>query len=520
MTANYDYDLFVLGAGSGGVRASRVCAGYGKRVAVAENRYLGGTCVNVGCIPKKLLVYASHFREEIEIARGYGFQTAEPSFDWQTLIRNKDREIERLNGIYGSLLENAGVELVRGTARLLGPHEVEVDGQPFTAENILVAVGGWPRSLDIPGIEHAISSNEVFHLDDCPARILVAGGGYIATEFAGVFQGLGSQVVQSYRGPLFLRGFDGDVREGLAEEMRARGVDLRFDTEIAAIEKGAEGLRATLRGTGTGDEAVVVVDQVLMAIGRDPLTQDLGLEEVGVELGAGGEIVVDDYSRTSVQSIWAIGDVTDRLNLTPVAIHEAMCLAATLYGGREMAPDHELVPTAVFSQPPIGTVGLTEEEARARHGEVDVYRSRFRPLKLTLTDLTERTMMKLIVDRASQKVVGAHMLGADAGEILQGVGIAVKMGATKQQFDETVGDPPDGGRGVRDDARAGAGLGRPSRFRPCRAGGSRDLAAPEAAARSAPGASRRRRGSTRRAFVARGADRAASGRPRASRDRR
>ncbi len=438
---SYDYDLFVLGAGSGGVRASRMCAAAGKRVAVAEDRYLGGTCVNVGCVPKKLLVYASHFLEEVEIARGYGFDTPVPTFDWSTLIANKTAEIERLNGIYGSLLEGAGVELIEGRATVRGPHEVEVAGTTYTAENILVAVGGWPRMPDIPGIEHAISSNEVFYLDEQPQRVLIVGGGYIATEFAGIFHGLGSKVTQIYRGPLFLRGFDDDIRQALAEEMRARGTDLRFDADVAAIEKTAEGLRVELVGGEEGSDQVVV-DQVLFAIGRDPLTKGLGLETAEVELGDGGEIRVDAYSRTSCPSVWAIGDVTDRLNLTPVAIHEAMCLSRSLCEGILTAPDHELVPTAVFSHPPIGTVGMTEAEARSELGEVDIYRSRFRPLKLTLTDLTERTLMKLVVDAETQKVVGVHMLGADAGEILQGIGIAVKMGATKQQFDATVGIHP------------------------------------------------------------------------------
>ncbi|MEM9407862.1 MAG: glutathione-disulfide reductase [Acidobacteriota bacterium] len=447
--SRYDYDLFVIGAGSGGVRASRVCAGMGQRVAVAEDGPLGGTCVNVGCVPKKLLVYASHFREEIEIARGYGFDTPEPRFDWAKLIDNKTAEIERLNGIYVRLLENAGVDLIRGRAKLVSAHEVEVAGKTYSAENILVAVGGAPRMPEIPGVEHAISSNEVFYLPEQPKRIVVVGGGYIATEFAGVFNGLGSEVTQLYRGPLFLRGFDLDVRMSLTEEMRGRGIDLRFDSCIDRIEPTGTGFRVALSKEHdaeqlqyTDEDETLEVDQVLYAIGRDPLTADLGLETAGVDLGSGGQILVDEYSRTSCPSVWAIGDVTDRLNLTPVAIHEAMCLAQTLYGDGPVAPDHETVPTAVFSQPEIGTVGLTEEEAIAKYGEVDIYRSHFRALKLTMTDLKERTLMKLVVDRASQKVVGAHMLGGGAGEILQGIGIAVKMGATKQQFDATVGIHP------------------------------------------------------------------------------
>ena len=436
--ASYDFDLFTIGAGSGGVRASRISAGYGARVAVAEERDLGGTRVNVGCIPKKLLVYASAFRRDVEDAAGFGWTAPSPAHDWKTLIANKDAEISRLNGVYGRLLDAAGVKRIEGRARLVDAHTVEVAGERFTAEHILVATGSWPSLPETPGIEHAISSNEAFHLDAMPERPIVVGGGYIAVEFAGILHGLGAEVTQLYRGPLFLRGFDEDVRAHLANEMRGQGIDLRFESDIERIERASDGgLRATLR-CGTRLEG----DAILYATGRRPLTADLGLEEAGVKLEASGAIAVDEYSRTSVTSIWAIGDVTDRINLTPVAIHEGMCLAATLFDGRPTKPVYENVASAVFSQPPIGTVGLTEAEARARFGEVDVYRTSFRELKHTLTGREERTLMKLVVDAASDRVVGAHMVGDHAGEIIQGVAIALVCGATKAQFDATIGIHP------------------------------------------------------------------------------
>jgi len=442
---DYDYDLFVIGAGSGGVRASRMAAGYGARVAVAEERYLGGTCVNVGCVPKKLLVCASAFADHYREASGFGWTGGQPAFDWRQLIANKDREIERLNGIYRGLLDGAGVELFEGRARLLDPHTVEIDagasGESWvTADQILIAVGSWPDMPRIPGIEHAISSNEAFYLDRLPERVAVVGGGYIGVEFAGIFAGLGSRITLIYRGPLFLRGFDEEIRTHLADEMRSRGIELRFDREVESIEKlqgGADRLRLHL-----DDGEVVDCGDVLYATGRKPLVADLGLETCGVELGEQGEILVDEFSKSNVPNIWAIGDVTDRLNLTPVAIHEAMCLSRTLFAGEPTPVDHEAVATAVFSQPPLAAVGLTEEEARARYGEVDVYRSRFRPLKLTLTDNQERTLVKLIVDRASGRVLGAHMLGADAPEIIQGLAVAVKMGATKDDFDAAMAIHP------------------------------------------------------------------------------
>ncbi|MGH0029429.1 MAG: glutathione-disulfide reductase [Myxococcota bacterium] len=436
--AQYDYDLFTLGAGSGGVRASRISAGYGARVAVAEERYLGGTCVNVGCIPKKLFVYASHLREEVEDARGFGWTVGPQTHDWKTLIANKDQEIERLNGIYARLLDGAGVTRMEGRARLLDEHTVDVGGRRVTAEHILVATGGWPHVPDIPGIEHAITSNEAFYLEELPRRVVVVGGGYIAVEFAGIFHGLGSQVTQLYRGPLFLRGFDDDMRQGLAQEMRKTDIDLRFDANPAVIEKAADGtLRVTLE-----DGATLEADVVMYATGRKPLTADLGLEDAKVEMGVQGEILVDEYSRTSVENIWAIGDVTDRIQLTPVAIHEGMCLAATLFDGRPTRPCHENVASAVFSQPPLACVGLTEREARDRYGDVDVYKSRFRELKHTLSGRDAQTTMKLVVDPKTDRVLGAHMLGVNAAEVIQGVAIAMTCGATKAQFDATIGIHP------------------------------------------------------------------------------
>jgi glutathione reductase (NADPH) len=436
--AEHDFDLFTIGAGSGGVRASRISAGYGARVAIAEERDLGGTCVNVGCIPKKLLVYASAFRRDVEDAAGFGWSAPTPSHDWKMLIGNKDVEIERLNGIYARLLDDAGVTRLEGRARIVDAHTVAVGSDTYTAQNILVATGGWPTLPPIPGIEHVISSNEAFHLDALPERPIIVGGGYIAVEFAGIFHGLGADVTQLYRGPLFLRGFDDDVRTHLAEEMRAQGIDLRFEADVARGERASDGgLRATLSSGETLEG-----DLILYATGRHPLSQDLGLEAVGVEMKPNGAIAVDAYSRSSVPNIWAIGDVTDRVNLTPVAIHEGMCLAATLFDDRPTKPLHENVASAVFSQPPIGSVGLTESQARERFGEIDVYRTRFRELKHTLSGREERTLMKLLVDPNSDLVVGVHMVGDHAGEIIQGVAIAMRCGATKAQFDATIGIHP------------------------------------------------------------------------------
>ena len=433
----YDFDLFVIGAGSGGVRAARMSATYGAKVGIAEERHLGGTCVNIGCVPKKLMVYASHFAEDFEDAAGYGWTVGPRSFDWPTLIANKNKEIGRLNGIYESLLSNAGVEIVEGRAVLTGPNSLEVAGRKITAKTILIATGGRPSRSKEPGQELGIVSDDVFFLEKQPDRAMVLGGGYIAVEFAGIFNGLGSEVTQLYRRDLFLRGFDGDVRRFLADEMRKKGVDLIFNTIASRIEKTDAGLLVTL---SNGEQREV--DQVLYAIGRRPNVEGLGLEAAGVALNDRGAIQVDDQFRTNVPSIYALGDVTDRVQLTPVAIAEAMVLAGNLYKGENRTLDYSDIPTAVFSQPPIGTVGLTEEEARARYEAVDIYRSEFRPMKHTMTENQERTMMKLVVERSGQRVVGAHMVGPDAGEIAQGLGIAVKAGATKAVFDSTIGIHP------------------------------------------------------------------------------
>ena len=437
--SRYDFDLFTLGAGSGGVRATRLAAQFGARAAVAEVGDLGGTCVNVGCIPKKLFVYASHFSEDFVDAGAYGWTVGKRTFDWNTLIANKNREIKRLNDVYRNVLDSNGVQIMEGRAEILDPHTVRVGERRFTAEYLLVATGGWPERPTFPGSEHTITSNEAFHLKKLPERLIIVGGSYIAVEFSGIFHGMGTKVTQLYRGPLFLRGFDNDVRETLAKEMLKKGVDLQFDTNVVKIEKDTQGLRVSL----TNGE-VQEVDEVLFAIGRAPSTANIGLGEAGVDLDEAGAVVVDEFSRSSVPSIYAIGDVTNRINLTPVAIREGIAIANTLFDQNPTRPDHTDVPTCVFSQPSLGTVGLTEEEARERYPEIDVYLSKFRPLKHSLTGREEQTLMKLVVDRESDRVVGCHMVGPDAGEIIQGLAIAVKCRATKAQFDATVGIHPTG----------------------------------------------------------------------------
>lgn len=435
----YDFDLFVIGAGSGGVRAARFAAGFGARVAVAESRYLGGTCVNVGCVPKKLLVYGAHFAEDFEQSRGFGWSLGEAKFDWPTLIANKNREIERLNGIYRNLLINSGVTLLEGHARLLDAHGVELDGKRYSAKHILIATGGWPHIPDIPGHEHAIGSNEAFFLEQLPKRVLVVGGGYIAVEFASIFHGMGAQTSLLYRGELFLRGFDGAVRKHLQEELVKRGVDLQFNSDIQRIDKQADGsLRVTL-----SDGRVLDADCIFYATGRKPMLENLGLENTQVELDERGYIQVDEQYRTSEPSILAIGDVIGRVQLTPVALAEGMAVARRLFKPEEYRKvDYQMIPTAVFSLPNIGTVGLSEEQAREAGYKVEIYESRFRPMKLTLTDCQERSLMKLVVDADSDRVLGCHMVGPDAGEIVQGLAVALKAGATKQLFDETIGVHP------------------------------------------------------------------------------
>lgn len=435
----YDFDLYVIGAGSGGVRAARFAAGFGAKVAVAESRYLGGTCVNVGCVPKKLLVYGAHYAEDFEQASAYGWTAGEASFDWATLIANKDREINRLNGIYRNLLVNSGVELHEGHARLTGPHEVEINGQRHTARHILIATGGWPVIPDIPGCEHAISSNEAFFLKDLPKRVIVVGGGYIAVEFAGIFHGMGAQASLLYRGDLFLRGFDGAVRKHLAEELTRRGLDLQFNADIERIDKLDDAsLKVTLK-----DGRTLLTDCVFYATGRRPMLDNLGLETTGVTLDKKGFVEVNEKYETTEPSILAIGDVIGRVQLTPVALAEGMAVARRLFKPEQYRlVDYRMIPTAVFSLPNIGTVGLTEEQAREEGHEVEIFESRFRPMKLSLTDCQERTLMKLVVDARTDKVLGCHMVGPDAGEIVQGLAIALKAGATKRDFDETIGVHP------------------------------------------------------------------------------
>ncbi len=435
--SQYDFDLFVIGAGSGGVRAARIAAGHGARVGICEESRVGGTCVIRGCVPKKLLVYASHFAEDFEDARGFGWETGPARFSWTDLIRAKDREIDRLNGVYLNLLANSGVELINGRGSFTDAHAVRVGERTVTAEYILIATGGTPWVPDIPGIEHAITSNEAFDLPDLPGRVAVVGGGFIACEFAGIFNGLGAEVTQVYRGDAVLRGFDQDVRRVVSEELVKKGIDLRLESDIAGIEKTDSGLALSLQN---GDS--LEVDQVMYATGRVPLVRDLGLRDIGVEVRADGRIVVDDFSQTNIEHIYAVGDVTSRVNLTPVALYEGHSFADSVFGGRTRPVNHEYVPSAVFSQPPVGTVGYSEEDALHHIGPIDVYLSEFRPMKHTLSGRDEKTMMKLIVERESRKVVGIHIVGLDAPEIVQGFAVAVKSGLTKERFDCTIGIHP------------------------------------------------------------------------------
>ena len=432
-----DYDLFVIGAGSGGVRAARMAAGFGARVAVAEDRYLGGTCVNVGCVPKKLYVYASQFSHGFEDARGFGWDSEIPAFDWATLRDNKKTEISRLNEIYRNLLSGVEVDSIDGRARITGPNSVIVNDKEYTAEKILIATGGWPYIPEFPGREYAVSSNEVFDLDEFPKRLVVVGGGYIAVEFAGIFNGLGSQVTQLYRGPLFLRGFDADIRAHAAQEIRKSGVDLRFEGNVESITRSADGLEVA-RSDGTS----VTADTVLYATGRKPHLDGLGLENVDVTLNQSGYVEVDKEFRPSEDSIFALGDVIGGMELTPVALGEGMAFARRQFNTMDTNVEYDFIPTAVFCQPNIGTVGFTEHDARAEFGELTLFKSTFKPMKHTISGRDEQTFMKLIVDKASDRVVGIHMMGPDAGEIIQGMAIALKAGATKAIFDNTVGIHP------------------------------------------------------------------------------
>ncbi len=439
--ARYDYDLFVIGGGSGGVRAGRVAASLGKRVGIAEEFRFGGTCVIRGCVPKKLFVYASQFAEHFEDAAGYGWTVGESSFDWPTLVANKDREISRLEAIYRSGLEKNGAEIFESRAVLDDAHTVRLsaDGRTVTAETILVATGGHSnRHPALPGSEHCITSSEAFNLERLPGAIAIAGGGYIAVEFANIFHGLGVQTTLVYRGHEILGGFDMDLRKTLREEMENKGIRIICQAVALGVDKRTDGQLDVYLSNGE----TLGVGEFMLAIGRSPNSDGMGLEQIGVKLGKVGEIVVDDYSRTSVDNIYAIGDVTNRVQLTPVAIHEAMCFVDTVYRGKPTRPDHEVVPTAVFSQPEIGTVGLSEENAAKRFAELEIYMARFRPMRHTLSGRQERMLMKLVVDATSRKVVGAHILGPDAGEMAQLLGISVKAGLTKDDFDATMAVHP------------------------------------------------------------------------------
>ncbi|KZZ61294.1 glutathione-disulfide reductase [Oleiphilus sp. HI0125] len=436
--SEFDFDLFVIGAGSGGVRLARMSAASGAKVAVAEDRYLGGTCVNVGCVPKKLFVYASHVMEELEDGEGFGWSNSgDLNFDWPTLCENKNKEIGRLNGIYQNLLENSGAKIINGSAKLVGPNIVQVGDQQYTSERIVVATGGWPRKLNIPGNEHIITSNEFFYLDTLPKSAVVQGGGYIAIELAGILNGLGVDTTVVFRGEKLLRGFDEEIRDFVAEQVQNKGIKLISHTNIDSVTHCDDSYQVYL-----SDHEVLQTDLVLTALGRVPKVDGLGLEDLGVELKPNGAVCVNDDFQTSVPSVYAIGDVIDRVQLTPVALAEGMYLSKLFFADKKPSSvDYENIPTAVFCQPNIGTVGLTEEQARESFN-VDVYASSFKPMKHTMSGRNERSMMKLIVDKDTDKVLGAHMVGPDSGEIIQGIAIAIKAGATKSVFDSTIGIHP------------------------------------------------------------------------------
>jgi glutathione reductase (NADPH) len=433
----YDFDLITIGAGSGGVAGTRRAGAFGARTAIIEELRVGGTCVLRGCVPKKLLVYGSEFASAFADAPGFGWSVPPATHDWAALIEEKDKEIGRLSQIYINMLNSAKTRIIEGRGIVADPHTIEVDGKRYTAENIMIAVGGWPETPEIPGIEHVISSNEALDLKKRPHRIVIVGGGYIAVEFAGIFNGFGSEVHEIIRREDLLYGFDDDLRVNLAQEMRGRGVEIHNCQNVQRIEKRPGGYDVY---TDIGEE--ISCDIVMYATGRMPNTKGMGLAEIGVEMEENGAIKVDEWQRSSVKNIYAVGDVTDRINLTPVAIAESRAIAETLYNNNPIKMDHNDVPSAVFSQPPIGTVGLTEEAARKQYGDVDIYQARFKPMKNTLSGRDERTFMKLVVDAKSDRVVGCHMLGPDAPEIIQGIAIAIKCGATKKQFDQTVGIHP------------------------------------------------------------------------------
>ncbi len=436
--SKFDFDLFVIGAGSGGVRAARIAAGHGARVGICEASRVGGTCVIRGCVPKKLLSYAAHFAEEFEDAAGFGWEVGETRFSWPRLIENKDREIDRLNKIYLSLLSNADVKLFPVHGKLLDSHRVQLGEDIVSADKILIATGGRPWTLDIPGAEHSITSDEAFHLKALPQRVIVVGGGFIACEFAGIFNGLGSEVVQIYRGEQILRGFDHDVQESLAKEMIKKGIDIRLHTNVIELIKKPGGQIIAKLDDGSEMQA----DTVMFATGRVPNVRNLGLREAGVHALPGGMIPVNEYSRTNLPNVFAVGDVTNRVNLTPVALMEGHAFADSEFGGSSRPVNHGFIPSAVFSHPPVATVGFSEKEAKTRYGKLEIYKSEFTPMKHTLSGRDEKTMMKLLVQASSGKIVGLHVVGMDAPEIVQGFAVAIKSGLTKQQFDRTTGIHP------------------------------------------------------------------------------
>ncbi|MDG1437684.1 MAG: glutathione-disulfide reductase [Emcibacteraceae bacterium] len=438
----YDYDFLVIGAGSGGVRASRMAATYGAKVGLAEDYRVGGTCVIRGCVPKKLFVYASEYSSAFKDAQGFGWSKESPKFNWKTLKANKDTEIDRLEGLYGQNLGNHDVEIIKARGKMLDKHTVELTDEngsrTVTADKILIATGAWPSFPDIPGIEHAISSNEVFEFDELPKRITVVGGGYIAVEMAGIFNGLGVETSLLYRGEEILRGFDLEIRTKLREEMIKKGIDVRIHTNVEAIEPSGDEYLLKLT-----DDNEMITDCVMYATGRTANTKDIGLEELGVEMRQNGEIIVDEYYRSSVDNIFSVGDVIGGMQLTPIAIKEGAALTATQFNDTPTTVNYDHIPTAIFSQPPIGTVGLSEEDARAEFGDdLKVFRSEYRSMKFTLAGRDERSLIKMLVDAKTDKVVGAHMIGPDSAEIIQGIAIALKCGATKAQFDDTVAVHP------------------------------------------------------------------------------
>ena len=436
--AAYEYDLIVIGAGSGGVRAARMSASFGAKVAIVEKQYLGGTCVNVGCVPKKLFVYASHFSEDFHNSVRFGWSEANSEFDWPTLLKNKNSEIARLNDVYKNLLNNAGVDRYDGKAEIIDAHTVRVAERLITSEKILIATGGKPVRPSFPGSECVITSDDAFYLDSLPPRCLIIGGGYIAVEFAGILNGLGVKTKMSYRGDLFLRDFDIDIRVTVKDELLKKGVDLKFESEVESIQKNSES-GFTVRFV-SGE--ILETDLILSAIGRVPAVADMGLDNLELGRKTNGAIEVDEHFCTTEKSVFALGDVTDRYQLTPVAIEEAMCFSSTQFGGKTKLMSYENIPTAIFCQPNAATVGLTEAQAREKYEDIEIYIERFRPMKHTISGSDEKFMMKLIVDKASDQILGVHMVGADAGEIVQGLAVAMKMGVTKSVFDDTVGIHP------------------------------------------------------------------------------